>query len=286
VARQHGRTARTVSDVWPRLSVLFGGGINAEPYRRIIDDRVGRPTMLVDNYNATEGGIFAATDIPGDDSMLMIPDRGVFFEFVPREEHGKPNPTRVPLWRVERGVDYSVTLTTCSGLFAYAIGDYVRFTSVTPYRMQFAGRASGVLSLTQELTSSIELERAVAAAGAAHPSTIVDFAAGSEVGFGDSAKGRYLFFVEFDRDPEDLAAFTRAVDAELCNQNRVYREHRSKDAAILPPRMVALGRGATRKFMEALGQNSVQHKFPRIVDERRRDLLLQLARTDNPGVTR
>ena len=38
-----------------------------------------------------------------------------------------------------------------------------------------------------------------------------------------------------------------------------------------------LARGATRKFMEALGQNSVQQKFPRIVDERRTTLLRSFA---------
>ena len=62
------------------------------------------------------------------------------------------------------GVDYSVVVTTSSGLFGYCIGDFVRFTSVAPHRMVFAGRASGMLSITQELTTQIEIERAVASA--------------------------------------------------------------------------------------------------------------------------
>ena len=150
--------ANTVNEIWPNLRVLFGGGINADPYRELINQRVGREIVLMDNYNATEGGLFSVTDSLEDRSLRMIPDRGVFFEFVKREQHGEENPERVALWQVEPGRDYSVVLTTASGLFGYYIGDFVRFNSVFPHRMQFVGRPNGVLSLTQELPTSIEIE--------------------------------------------------------------------------------------------------------------------------------
>jgi hypothetical protein len=276
-AIERGRNVSTVSEIWPNLRVLFGGGVHSEPYMKIIQERVGRPIVLMDNYNATEGGIFSTTDILGDSGMLMIPDRGVFFEFVPRSEHGKPNPVRVPLWEVETSVDYSVVLTTSSGLFGYYIGDFVRFSSLFPNRMEFVGRASGVLSLTQELTSFIEIERSISVANENQSCTTVDFSASSEVGVDESGKGRYVFLVEFHRPPSDLNAYLSAIDRELCNQNRVYREHRSGNVAILPPRLVPLMPGATKKFMEALGYSSVQNKFPRIIDKNRMELLSSFA---------
>lgn len=276
-ARARGRKVDTVSEIWPNLRVLFGGGVHAEPYKKIIQDRVGRPIVLIDNYNATEGGLFAATDRLDDPGMIMIPDRGVFFEFVPRAEHGKPNATRLPLWKVEPGVDYSVVLTTSSGLSGYYLGDVIRFSSIFPHRMEFAGRTAGVLSLTQELTTSLELERAVTQATHSDPCSLVDFAASSETGLNGTAKGRYIFFVEFDRAPSDLQAFTNSVDRELCVQNRVYREHRAKDVAILAPVVVSLAQGSTRRFMNTLGLNSMQSKFPRIVDDNRRELLRSFA---------
>ena len=278
-ARSRGRRADTISDIWPNLRVLLGGGVFAEPYRQIIEERVGRPLPIIDTYNATEGGIFAATDRPDDDSMLMIPDRGVFFEFVPRAQHGKPDAERLSLWNVVPGVDYSVVVTTSSGLFGYYIGDFVRFTSVFPHRLVFAGRASGMLSITQELTTQLEIERAVASAQDRAPCSIVDYAAAAEVGTAATGKGRYLFFVEFERPPRDLGEFTSAIDRELCVQNRVYREHRTHDVAILSPKVVPLDRGATQRFMAALGHTSVQSKFPRIVDDRRRDILRRFAQT-------
>jgi hypothetical protein len=272
-ANRRGMNVKTVKEIWPNLRVLFGGGVHAEPYRQIIDERMGRPLALVDNYNATEGGLFAATDSRSDSSMLMLPDRGVFFEFVPRAEHGKPDAKRVPLWAVEPGVDYSVALTTSSGLYGYSIGDYIRFESIFPHRMQFAGRTGGVLSVTQELTTSLEIERAVTQATRTAQCTPVDFTASSEVGVNGTAKGRYLLFVEFEKSPADLQAFGEAFDRELCAQNRVYREHRAKDVAILPPVVMPLTQGATRRFMQELGLNSFQNKFPRIIGRERRELL-------------
>ncbi len=278
-AKRRGDKVESVSQIWPNLRVLFGGGVPAGPYRQIINERYGRPLVLMDNYNATEGGLFSATDVLGDPATLMIPDRGVFFEFVPKEEHGKPNPTRLPLWKVEPHVDYSVALTTSSGLFGYYIGDVIRFNSIFPHRMEFSGRTGGVLSVTQELTSYLELERAVAKASKDQPCTLVDFTASSEVGVEGTAKGRYLFFMEFERSPKDMPAFTLALDQELCAQNRVYREHRNKDVAILAPVVVALPKGATRRFMQQLGLNSFQNKFPRIIDDSRREILRSFAQS-------
>ncbi len=284
-ARARGRNVSTISEIWPNLNALFGGGVYAAPYRKLIREKMGKSPLLIDNYNATEGGVFAASDRLDEtgntaDGMLMIPDRGVFFEFVPRAEHGstsdQANSKRISLWQVEPGVDYSVVLTTSSGLFAYYIGDFVRFTSIFPHRIEFAGRPSGMLSLTQELTSFIEIEKAFAEALEKVPCTIVDYTASSEIGVDSSGKGRYVFFVEFESEPKNKSEFLAAVDAGLCRQNRVYREHRANDVAILSPRLVTLQSGITKKFMKALGYHSVQNKFPRIINEERRDLLSSL----------
>lgn len=272
-ARRRRMSVRHIEDLWPNLRVLLGGGVPAEPYRQLIEERMGRPVALVENYSATEGGFFATTDSRADAAMLMIPDRGVFFELVPRSELGKADARRVPLWEVEPGVDYSVVLTTSSGLFGYAIGDTIRFDSTFPHRMQFIGRTAGVLSLTQELTTSLEIERAVAHAARVTRCTSVDFAASCEVGVDGTAKGRYLLFVEFETQPTDLDAFGEAFDEELCAQNRVYAEHRARNVAILPPLVLPLSPGATKRFMQELGQTSFQQKFPRILEPERSELL-------------
>src|ERR1019366_6764397 len=143
------------------------------------------------------------------------------------ERRTEASPPRVPLWRVERDRPYSIVVTTSSGLYAYELGDIVRFTSITPLRIEFVGRLGGCLSITQELTTHVEIERAVAHAAQSCRCTTLDFSAAADVGVDGSAKSRYALFVEFQADATpDLSAFADAFDAGLCEQNRVYREHR------------------------------------------------------------
>lgn len=277
-AQRRGRNVTSVSELWPNLRVLLGGGVSADPYMSVIRERLGRDFTLVDTYNATEGGIYATSDHTGERGMLMIPDRGVFFEFVPVEDAADLTnigswPRRVPLWGVEKGKLYAIHVTTPSGLYSYRLGDLVRFTSTDPLRIEFAGRLSGCLSTTQELTTHVEIQAAVEHALRAFPSTTVDYGCGADVGVDGTAKSRYVLFVEFDGKTPDLQGFAKAFDEGLCKENRVYREHRKDEVGILTPSVIALPSGSVKRFMKDIGNTSVQSKFPRIVDNDRKNLL-------------
>jgi hypothetical protein len=254
---------------------LLGGGVSADPYRPLIRRQVGQDVTLVDTYNATEGGIYAASDFTTDPGLLVMPHRGVFFEFVPLDEIDSPSPKRVPLWRVERNRPYAIIVTTSAGMYAYRLGDIVRFPTVSPLHIEYMGRLSGCLSVTQELTTHVEVQDAVAEAVRQVPCTTIEFAVGPEFGVGATGKSRYVLLVEFSEQhpPADSDAFIKAFDAGLCQQNRVYREHRKEDVAILAPRLVVLPTGATRRFMEDVTRGNIQGKFPRILDENRTKVL-------------
>jgi hypothetical protein len=284
-ARARGRHARTVEDIWPNLRVLFGGGVAAAPYLPVIRRLVGRNDVtLVDTYNATEGGVYAASEVGGAEGMLMLPHAGVFFEFVPIEAQGGER-ARVPLWDVKPDRAYSIVVTTASGLYAYELGDIVRFRAVDPLRVEFVGRLGGCLSVTQELTTHIEIERAVARAAQSCGCTTLDFGAGADIGVDGSAKSRYALFVEFQRggEPPDLGAFAAAFDRGLCDQNRVYREHRLGEVALLPPLVVPLASGGAQRFLERVTGGNVQGKFPRIVDDTKQELLWEHAAMRPPS---
>lgn len=270
-ARARGRDVATVRDVWPNLRALFGGGVRATSYRGLLDARAGAPLVLVDTYNATEGGCFAVSDRRNEDGMLVVPDRGVFYEFVPREEHGKPNATRVPLWEVEPGVDYSVALSTPSGMFGYLVGDVVRFESVFPHRLVFSGRVGAELSIAHEATSVRQLETAVSAAAARHDVRLVDYTVTAEH-VASGAVGRYVFFVELERPPLDLAAFARSIDEALARENWLYGVMRARDVALLEPVVVPLARGAAHRFARAVGRHGAQQKYPRLVQPSSREV--------------
>jgi len=276
-SRRRGRSARTVREIWPNLRYLVGGGVSADPYLPVIRELMGRnDVFLIDTYNATEGGIYASSDHAGDPGMLMQPHRGVFFEFVPLEEIDKPGATRVPLWEVEIDRPYVLVVTTVSGLYAYKLGDIVRFPKRN--RMEFVGRLTGCLSVTQELTTHVEIEKAVAHAIEKVPCTTVDFGATAEVG----AKFRYLLFAEFTTPPADLEAFARAFDEGLCAINRVYREHRVGEVALLPPRVIPLRAGGAKGYLSEITRGNVQGKFPRIIDPSKRASVMAYAQAPEP----
>lgn len=285
-AKKRGRKAKVVADVWPNLRVLIGGGVSATPYLPVIRELVEgtshygsqgpkQSITLVDTYNATEGGIYASSDFSGARGMLVLPHRGTFFEFVPLEELGTPGAHRVPLWAVERDRAYALVATTVSGLYAYTLGDIVRFPQTSPLRLEFMGRLSGCLSVTQELTTHVEIERAVEHAVAAVPCRTLDFGAAADVAVDGTAKSRYQLFVEFQEGaaPADLEAFSAAFDEGMCIQNRVYREHRTNDVALVPARVMQLRSGGARAFLEEVTRGNVQGKFPRIIDETKKKLL-------------
>ncbi len=283
-ARARGRSVSTVHEVWPNLRGLFGGGVHAGSYRSIIDARVGGKTVLVDTYNATEGGCFAITDRNGDESMLMLPDRGVFFEFIPRSELDRSAPTRLSLTMVEPHVEYAVAVSTASGLFGYLMGDVVRFSSVFPHRLTFSGRVSGEISIAHEMTTARQIEDAVHAAAAQNDCTLVEFAASAELASEGSAVGRYMVFAEFERPPDDVASLARDIDRGLCESNRLYRKHRAGDVGILPLTVIPLARGAAQRFADAAGRSGLQQKFPHIVGNAERELLRALRRACAQGL--
>jgi hypothetical protein len=69
-----------------------------------------------------------------------LTNHGIFYEFIPLEEYGKPEAKRLTLGEIELNKDYALILTTNSGLWAYSIGDVVRFISKDPFRIIVSGR--------------------------------------------------------------------------------------------------------------------------------------------------
>jgi hypothetical protein len=263
-SHKRGRSARTVREIWPNLRYLIGGGVSADPYMPVIREMMGRnDVLLIDTFNATEGGIYASQDFSGAPGMLMQPHRGTFFELIALEGHDKPNATRIPLWEAEIDKPYAIVVTTVSGLYSYKLGDIVRFPQTN--RMEFMGRLTGCLSVTQELTTHVEIEKAAAHAIEKVPCVTVDFGASAEKAPG-TAKWRYVLFAEFAGEKPNLEALARAFDEGMCEQNRVYREHRANDVALVAPRVVALREHGARAYLDEITRGNMQGKFPRIID--------------------
>ena len=264
-ARRRKMPADCLLDIWPELGLYVHGGMAFGPYRHRFMELVGEPLWCTDTYSASEGGMLAVQDHQTDPGMLPLVDQGTFFEFVPREEVGTPKPTRLRIHEVERGVDYAVVLTTDSGIFGYMVGDLVRFTSLHPLRLVFAGRVAHTLNAFGEHVCGGELDRAVLAAAEVTGARVKEFAVATLYPGADNPTGRHVYSIEFERRPDDMAAFETTLDNSISRGNEDYTAHRHGNFGIAPPRVQSLPPDAFYEWMRARGRVGGQNKIPRVL---------------------
>ena len=167
----------TLAEVWPQLEVVVHGGVKFDPYREAFAKILGNPAIrLQETYPCSEG--FIAFGDPASNHLRLVFDHGIFYEFVPLEELGSPNPTRHWLGNAQVGVNYAVVVSTCAGLWSHIIGDTVRFESLAPPLLTFTGRTKYTLSAFGEHLINEEVEAAVAVASARTGASVRDWHVG------------------------------------------------------------------------------------------------------------
>ena len=261
---------RHLSNHFPNLELIVHGGINFHPYAsRFADLLTGSRAELREVYPASEAFVAIADRGPGEGMRLII-DNGVFYEFVPREELRKPNPTRHWIGNAEVGVDYALILSTCAGAWGYILGDTIRFIELEPPRIVITGRTSYLLSSFGEHLIDEEIEQAVAAAALSIGATVADYAVAPIFNERAGPSGWHHYIVEFANEiPSDerLAVFRDALEQKLSTLNADYRAHRVGGYDLAPPRVQAAPPGTYRAWMRSRGQLGGQHKVPRIIND-------------------
>ena len=276
---------RTLCEVWPELRLLTGGGIAYEPYRALIELRLGRRIPYVETYNATEGGIIGVQDVADEPGLLLLPDNGVFYELVPFDEFSRENPRRLCVWEAELEVPYVLLVSTMSGLFSYAIGDVIRFVERFPHRFVFEGRVQAFLNVQGEHVSQGELERAVLAASRSQAVRVRDFTVSADVGVDGGSAARHVVLIEFDGRAPDPVAFAERFDRDLSAGNEDYATHRGTQHGLRHPKLSVLPVGSFEEWMRRRGKQGGQHKVPRLVlDPMLRASLEQVGRDLDGGV--
>ncbi len=153
--------------IWPNLECcLHTGaplGLYGDPLRALLG-----PSVRFHEVYATAEGIFAAQDGGSPVALRLLADAGVFFEFLPFACYNEAalihaGPLCLPLEKIQAGTDYVLVVTTPAGLCRYMTGDIVRFVSVDPPRLQFAGRAALELNSFGERVSERDVFESVQA---------------------------------------------------------------------------------------------------------------------------
>ena len=265
-----------LEEVWPNLEVFFHGGIAFTPYRSQYEQLITSSKMhYMETYNASEG-FFGIQDDPTDRSMLLMLDYGVFYEFIPLEEVGRPDATVVPLEGVEIGRNYAMVITTSCGLWRYMIGDTVEFTSKRPYKFIITGRTKYFINAFGEELIMDNAEKGLAYACEKTGAQVLEYTA-APVYMDKNAKCRHQWLIEFSKDPDNLKRFAQALDEKLQELNSDYEAKRSHNVTLQHLEVVKAKEGLFNDWLKQKGRLGGQHKVPRLSNSRKNmDELLEM----------
>lgn len=260
-------------EFWPNLEVYFHGGVNFEPYREQYQKILPKKDFkYYEIYNASEG-FFAIQDLNYSSDLLLMLDYGIFYEFIPMDTFGTPNQKTVRLSDVELFKNYAIIITTNSGLWRYMIGDTVRFTSLSPYKIRVTGRTKHHINVFGEELMVENTDQAIAKACHITRTEVVDYTV-APIFMKDKEKGAHEWIIEFKKNPDDIAHFQKVLDETLQSLNSDYEAKRYNNMTLNP---LVINIARPHLFYDWLKEKHKlggQHKIPRLSNER--DYLEQL----------
>lgn len=256
-----------IKEIFPNYSMFVYGGVNFEPYRSSLEELVGKRIDSVETYPASEGFI-AFQDKPGEKSLLLNTNSGIFFEFIPVNEISSENPTRLSIAEVEKGINYVIIINNNAGLWGYNIGDTVEFVSLNPYKILVTGRVKHYISAFGEHVIGKEVEDAMLRTCEQLKAKVVEFTVAPQINPQDGGKPFHEWYIEFDTEPENLKAFAECLNNEMVKQN-IYYDDLITGHILRPLEIRKMSKEAFRKYMKSEGKLGGQNKVPRLSNDRK-----------------
>ncbi len=260
------KTGKKVGDVFKNFNLFIFGGVNYEPYRSKFENLIGRKVDSIELYPASEG-FFAFQDKQNKKGMLLQLNSGIFYEFIKADAFFKDNPKRITIKDVEIGVNYVMIISTNAGLWAYNIGDTVEFTSTKPYRVIVSGRIKHFISAFGEHVIGKEVEQAMQEAIKTTNAIVTEFTVAPQIN-PEKDLPYHEWFIEFEKEPKDIFAFTEAIDQSLQAQNTYYFD--LIDGKVLQQlKITKVEKDGFKNYMKSVGKLGGQNKIPRLSNDRK-----------------
>jgi hypothetical protein len=271
-----GRGRRTLQEVWPNLECFVHWGIPADPFQDELRAILGQTVNFHEIYPSTEAFV-AAQDATAPEGLRLMADAGVFFEFVPMADFDASRLKQlgkkaVPLTDVAVNTDYALVLTTPSGFARYVPGDIVRFVSVKPARITYAGRTGLVLNAFEEHVTEREVTEALVSTCRRNGWTIVNFhvAPLATEGALGRVRARHEWWVELKAGTiitPTGPVMAPELDMELMRLNPIYQAKRTAGALDRPFVRLVMP-GVFEQWSRFHGRWEGQSKMPRCKSDR------------------
>ena len=261
------QTGKAIGEVFPDFSLLIYGGVNFAPYQSRFNQLIGRSVDSIELFPASEGFI-AYQDTRDEPGMLLLLDHGIFYEFIPAASFYDEQPPRLMIHQVELDTDYVLILNTNAGLWGYNIGDTVRFTSLSPYRVVVSGRIKHFISASGEHVIGREVEEAMRKAISSHGGVVSEFTVAPQLSPPAGELPYHEWFVSFEELPGDGCAFAKALDMELQSMNSYYKDL-IVGKILQPLKINQVPAASFTEYMRSIGKLGGQNKLPRLGNDRK-----------------
>ena len=254
-------------EIWPNLEVYFHGGVNFDPYIEQYNAILPKDNFrYYEIYNASEG-FFAIQDRNANKELLLMLDYGIFYEFIPMDTYGSASQKVIPLEQVQVAKNYAIVITTNAGLWRYKIGDTVRFTSISPFRIKVTGRTKHHINVFGEELIIENAETALKQASKHTQCEIVDYTA-APIFMEGREKGAHEWIIEFKTPPKDLSLFTKSLDSALMDLNSDYQAKRFNNITLNLPKVHVARQRLFYDWLKQKNKLGGQHKVPRLSNKR------------------
>lgn len=260
------KTGKPIKEIFPDFSLFVYGGVNFEPYKNKLFQSIGKEIDSIETYPASEGFI-AFQNSQKDVGMLLLLNSGIFYEFIPAAEYFSKSPERYTIEHVQLGVNYAIVMSTNAGLWAYSLGDTIKFTSLKPYKIIVTGRLKHFISAFGEHVIGEEIEKSMQKALSIYKRTeIVEFTVAPQVN-PQIGLPHHEWLIEFTVAPEDLTGFENILNDTLMELNTYYKD--LIDGKILRNlKIKSLPPDSFRNYMKSVGKLGGQNKVPRLSNDR------------------
>ena len=262
------KTKKTnIFEIWGNLEVYFHGGVNFNPYRQEFKKILSNDMQFYETYNASEG-FFAIQDLNNSNELLLMLDYGIYYEFIEMDSYGLLNQKVINLSEVKKNINYAIVISTNSGLWRYKIGDTIKFTSISPYRIQISGRTKNFINAFGEELIIENAEKALTKTLLSHKLNIVEYTV-APFYMNKKKSGHHQWLIEFKNPPKNLLAFKKDLDVNLQKTNSDYKSKRFKNITMSEIEIIVARKNLFYDWMKKNKKLGGQNKVPRLCNDRK-----------------
>ncbi|MEM9077478.1 MAG: GH3 auxin-responsive promoter family protein [Bacteroidota bacterium] len=265
--RLQEKSGKRVGDVFKNFQLFIYGGVNYEPYRAKFEKLIGRRVDSIELFPASEG-FFAYQNSQNELGMMLLLNSGIFYEFIKADDFFSEERNRITLEDVEIGVDYAMIISTDAGLWAYNIGDTIRFISKNPYKIVVSGRIKHFISAFGEHVIAKEVEEALRLAVLNSDAVVNEFTVAPQTSPSEGELPYHEWFIEFENQPSNMKQFIRDIEESMKKQNSYYFD--LIDGKILQPlKITQIKSNGFKEYMKTIGKLGGQNKVQRLANDRK-----------------